>query len=160
MQSIQFLSYDAFASNWVSFQYRDDNLNLLTRLRWSRMSPLPISEAKAQLQVSHKLRWSLDIWNGCGLLSYMSTPKDVYKILQKAKLSRFFVVRRNEMSRVEGKPRWANSNDFGLAIGCFDVGAPNISLHTLPHKRNQVSIILSQGSTARTPFSRLCLEIY
>lgn len=29
MRSIHFLSYNAFASNGASFQYRDDNLNFI-----------------------------------------------------------------------------------------------------------------------------------
>ena len=49
----------------------------------------------------------------------MSTPKDVYKILQKAKISGFFVVKRNEMSRVGGQ---AMIKDLGLRSGALTWG--------------------------------------
>lgn len=98
MQSIHFLSYNAFVSNGASFQYRDDNLNFIDKAGIKPNATFQSAKRKPSCRSPINFGEVFDIWNGCGLLSYTSTLKDVYKILQKAKLSRFFVVKRNEMS--------------------------------------------------------------
>jgi hypothetical protein len=140
MRSIHFLSYNAFASNGASFQYRDDNLNFIDTAEMKPNATLPIGEAKAQLQIPHKLRWGLDIWNGCGLLSYTSTPKDVYKYCKRQNYRGSSLLKGMRWAEWAGKPWWANSKDLGLRSGGYDVGVgTNISLRTQTAPREEIN---------------------